>query len=290
MIDSFVLLGPILLLAVIVLLGFIGCEYNPPTAESEPIPGPNLRFTEGDKRVDLDWDPVADATEYHVKRGDVIGVHAPIGQPVIPPATSFPDLGLTNGKTFHYVVSAATLGPGALSAVETEDSNEVEATPLGPFVETFMGGTLRPGEDRWFGMAFLVIAEGVTVKKLGRNYLTGNSGVHQMVIVDGATEQVLGNTSVSATSEMLNGFRYGDVTPTGDFMPSGVPLQINHTYFVLSHEVQGGDAFLTQDTVVTATRPEATVTTGVESAGPTLVAFSTAGGPGHTNGPVNFQY
>lgn len=281
MIDSFIFLAPIFLLGVIVLLGFVGCSFTIGVAgETDPIPGPNLRFTEGDKRVDLEWDPVADATEYHVKRGDVIGVHAPIGQPVIAPATSFPDLGLPNGKTFYYVVSAATMAPGALSAVETEDSNEVEATPLGPFVTSFVPGTPRPGEEGWFGIGFVVVAPGVTIRKLGRFYRAGHSGAHDIKIIDEATAQVLGTASVNLASQTLDGFKYGDVTPS-------VPLQVNGRYFVLSHEAAGGDDFLTQDTVVT-TRQEATVTNAGESLA--LVAFSTAGGPNHAYGPVNFQY
>ena len=86
---------------------------------------------------------------------------------------------------------------------------------------------------------------------------------------------------MSLASETLDGFKYGDVTP------ASVPLQVNSRYYVLSHEALGGDEFLTQDTVVT-TRGEAMVTSTIESV--TLVAFSTAGGPNHSYGPVNFQY
>jgi hypothetical protein len=280
MVDTFVLLAPVFLLVVIALLGFIGCSFTPGVAPG--IPGPNLRFTAGDNRVDLEWDALDDATEYHVKRGEASGVHDPIGNPVIPPATTFPDQTAINGTTYFYVVSAITT-----DLRETDDSNEVQATPqavvaVAPFVTSFQAGTLRSGEDGWFGMAFVVNANGVTVKKLGRAVITGNTGTHELRLFDEAdTTQLLGNAFVDPTSEMLDGFMYASVTP------ANVPLQINHRYFLLSHEALGGDDFLTQDTVVT-TRTEASVTSTIES--PTLVGFSTAGGPNHAYGPVNFQF
>jgi hypothetical protein len=282
MIDTFVLLAPIFLLVVIALLGFIGCSFTPGSVSSDL--GPTLRVTgAGDKRVDLEWDPLFNATEYHVKRGEVSGVHEVIGQPVIPPMTSYADQAVVNGTKYFYVVSATTT-----SLAETLDSNEVDATPQGvavppaPFVTSFQAGTLRNGEDGWFGMAFVVNANGVTVKKLGRAYLSGNSGAHDLRLIDEAdTTQILGSATIDMNSETLNGFKYATVTP------ADVPLQINHTYYLLSREALGGDHFLTQDTVVT-TRAEASVSSAVES--PTLVSFSTAGGPNHAYGPVDFQY
>lgn len=281
MIDSFVLLAPVFLLGVIAILGFVGCSFKPGSF-TEDIPGPVLRFTAGDNRVDLEWDALVDATEYHVKRGEAPGVHEPIGTPVIPPMTTFADQTAINGTKYFYVVSAATT-----SLQETLDSNEVEATPQAvvapaPFVTSFQAGTLRSGEDGWFGMAFQVVANGVTVTKLGRAFIAGNTGAHELRLVDEAdTTQILGSASVDVNSETLDGFKYASVTP------ANVSLQINHRYFLLSKEVLGGDNFLTQDTVV-ATRVEASVSSAVES--PTFVAFTVAGGTNHTYGPVNFQY
>jgi hypothetical protein len=201
---------------------------------------------------------------------------------VIPPLTTYADPTAINGTKYFYVVSAATT-----SLQETLDSNEVEATPqaapvVAPFVTSFQAGTPRAGEDGWFGMAFDVVANGITVKKLGRAHIAGNTGAHELRLLDEAdTTQILGSASVDLNSESLDGFKYAIVTP------ANVPLQINHRYFLLSRESLGGDNFLTQDTVVT-TRAEASVSSAVES--PTLVGFSTAGGPNHAYGPVNFQY
>ena len=132
------------------------------------------------------------------------------------------------------------------------------------------------------GIAFVVLAQGVTVQKLGRFYGPTNNGTHEIRIIDAATKQELGTATVNPASEDLNGFKYGSVAP------SGVPLQANGRYFVMSHEKLGGDTFLTQDTVLTAFRAEAKVESAIESV--TLVVFSTAGGPDHAYGPVNFQF
>jgi hypothetical protein len=185
---------------------------------------------------------------------------------------------VTNGVTYHYVIRATNQdNKGDFSA-------DIEATPhslFGPFVIDFTPGTVRVGEDSWFGIGFTVVAPGVTVQKLGRHYRTGNTGTHQMRLIDAATMQTLGTATVTPTSDELNGFRYGS-------LPSGVPLAVNQSYFVLSREKAGGDDFLTQDTVLLATRPEAMATSVVESV--TLASFSVTPAPDRSFGPVNFQY
>jgi hypothetical protein len=284
MIDSFVFLAPIFLLGVIVLLGFVGCSFTIGVAgETDPIPGPTLMVTAvGDGSVDLAWSAVADATEYHVKRGDVIGVHAPIGQPVVAPATSFPDPGLPNGKTFYYVVSAATMAPGALSAVETEDSNEVEATPLGPFVTSFVDGTpVSPGNG-WNGMAIRVGSFPITVQKLGRAFELGMNNTHQMRLVDDAAPNMdKGTTTVNMASETVGRFKYGSLAEGRQTLNAG------GLYYVLSQETSGGDQIYDQDTMVTA-RVEATVPNAVYSTAPGL--FVPVGSQNHAYGPVSIMY
>src|SRR5215211_5740685 len=88
MIDTFVLLPPPYLLGVIALLGFVGCSFSVGIAP-EAIAGPVLRCTADDQTVELNWDPVGDAIEYHVKRSETMGgAHDPIGNPVLPPHNS----------------------------------------------------------------------------------------------------------------------------------------------------------------------------------------------------------
>ncbi len=302
MIDSFVLLAPIYLLGVIALVGFVGCAQvigvddwrpqggPPPEAPTPPQAPTNVHGTPSDGVVTLFWDPYPPALLFEIDRK--------IAPPGPPPASydfldsvtpaelpttvdgflAYEDHTVTNGITYHYVVRAMT-GDGT-----SENSGDIEATPksnFGPFVMQFAAGTPRLGEDGWFGFAFVAVAQGVTVQKLGRFYSPSDSGTHEINIIEGASLQVLGTATVSPASEPLDGFMYADVKP------SPVDLKPNDEYFVVSHEALGGDEFLTQDTTVT-TRPEADVTNAIESA--TLVAFSPAGGPNHVYGPVNFQY
>ena len=290
MIGTYVLLTPVLLIGV-ALIGFIGCEWVFPLERDQPDTPTNFHAVGGDKSVTLLWDPDPAADEYEFDRA--------IEPPAMPIGAfehldrvvrqdlftsdgflAYVDEDLTNGTKYHYVLRA--FGSEKRASDDAGPVNAVPTSSLGPFVESFNAPSPpRAGEDRFFGMAFRVVTLGMTVQKLGRALLTGNTGAHDLALIDAATLQVLGTASMNPTSEALGEFRYGDL------MPSAVTLEVNKTYFVVSHEKLGGDTFFTQDTTVT-TRTDAVVTSAVEGA--TLAALVTTGAPGQTFGPVNFQY
>lgn len=101
-------------------------------ASATPVAAPTapvgLNAIAGSAQVTLSWTAIAGATSYRVYRGTTSG-----GQGNIPIATglataNFTDVGLTNGTTYFYKVSAVGLGgEGARSA-------EVSATPTAPAV------------------------------------------------------------------------------------------------------------------------------------------------------------
>jgi len=298
MIDPFVLLTPILLLGVIALVGFVGCagiigidEWEP---QEGPPPGPpqppsHIQAIAGDGVVTLLWDPYPHALLFEIDRQisppgippptyDFLDSVSPAEVPIVNGFMTYEDHSVTNGITYHYVVSATT------EAGTSAFSGDIEATPksnFGPFVTDFVAGTPRPGEDSWFGFAFVANVPGVTVQKLGRFYGPSNSGAHDMILIDAASLQILGKATVDLASEELDGFKYAAVIPPA-------PLNMNDEYYILSLESLGGDDFLTQDTTV-ITNAEASVTNAIDSA-PPLVAFTPAGGPDHVYGPLNFQY
>ena len=137
--DAFLLLTPLLMLPVVALLGFVGCDkvlgLEPVGPPPQPKPGPtNLVATPGDGRVDLKWDEYTDATEYHVKRGTVSGDYTNTTK-VNAPSVTYADMTVTNGTTYYYVVSA-------LVTVETENSDEAVAMPTLTFSPSSISGLI----------------------------------------------------------------------------------------------------------------------------------------------------
>jgi hypothetical protein len=95
-----------------------------PSAVITPPAAPTgLQATGGDTQVSLNWTASAGATSYHVKLGTMS--RGPFTQIDAPAVTSFTDTGLTNGKTYYYVVSAVN------TAGESADSTQASATPAG---------------------------------------------------------------------------------------------------------------------------------------------------------------
>jgi fibronectin type 3 domain-containing protein len=87
-----------------------------------PAAPTGLVATAGDGQVGLNWNPVAKATSYQVKRATTNGgPYATIATGLT--ATNYIDLGLTNGTTYVYVVS------GVNAEGEGVDSAAANATP-----------------------------------------------------------------------------------------------------------------------------------------------------------------
>lgn len=118
-IDLFLLLTPLFVLAIVALLGFVGCDI---VFGLQPVPDPvtNLTAVAGNSQVTLTWDAFPNATDYHVVRGSG-GTTTDID--TMSAANTFVDTGLTNGTTYSYFVYANT--PDGQSG----NSNTVSATP-----------------------------------------------------------------------------------------------------------------------------------------------------------------
>ena len=124
--DSFLLFTPLLVLAIVALLGFVGCDillgFSPVEAQIA-----NLQAVPGNSQVALTWDPFKDhdghaATEYHVvhtlpNSAAVVDINTGSTN------TSFVDTGLTNGTTYTYHVYG--IAPSGRSA----DSESIDVTP-----------------------------------------------------------------------------------------------------------------------------------------------------------------
>jgi hypothetical protein len=202
------------------------------------------------------------------------------------PTTGYPDSGLTNGKHYYYVVSA-TVVAGMTTGVETEDSNEVDALPLGPFVEQVTPGLANAaGRAGLFGMIIKVGAADVTIYTLGRVNALGITSAHDVKVIDAVTKAELGNASIDMNSPIVGDFSYGKLVPA-DPNIQHLKLSVNQSYYIVSQEFAGGDRLYEQNTTVTTTTV-ASVEQAIYSDSPG--AFTTAGAAGGTYGPLSFQF
>jgi fibronectin type 3 domain-containing protein len=108
-------------------IGNCNADSDPKTATPvcTPLDKPtNLKATAGDKQVTLNWDAVAGADHYTVKRGAATGGPYTALTPASPIMTnSYTDTGLTNGTTYYYVVTVSN------GTCDSANSNEANATP-----------------------------------------------------------------------------------------------------------------------------------------------------------------
>ncbi len=111
-----------------------GCgDTTPPAAPT------NLTATGGDGVVNLDWDDniESDLAGYNLLRSTTSGSgHIQINGPLIV-SSEFTDTGVTNGTTYHHMVTAVDSAP---VPNESDPSDEIAATPQAPF---FTGVSLR---------------------------------------------------------------------------------------------------------------------------------------------------
>lgn len=95
-----------------------------PSQSTVPAAPYDLRASAGNAQVGLSWTASTGATSYRLKRATVSGgPYATIGSST---GTSHADTGLTNGVTYHYVVSALN------AAGESANSSQASATPVAP--------------------------------------------------------------------------------------------------------------------------------------------------------------
>jgi fibronectin type 3 domain-containing protein len=90
-----------------------------------PLAAPsNLKATAGDTQVTLSWDAVTGADHYTVKRASATGGPYTALVPASPITTnSYADMGLSNGTTYYYVVTASN------GTCDSSNSTEASAMP-----------------------------------------------------------------------------------------------------------------------------------------------------------------
>ena len=152
-----------------------------PTGSVAPPPAAptGLAAKVGNGTVTLAWTASGGATSYTVKRGTVSGgPYSTLGTVTSPSPTSYTDSGLTNGKTYYYVVTASN------SEGTSPNSAQLAATPLNP--PTFTSSATASPNPVKQGASTTV---SVMVKDTA-NTLT--SGIVQVLVTDPS-----GNTAAS---------------------------------------------------------------------------------------------
>lgn len=286
MIDSFVVLTPILMLAVIALVRFVGCNavfgVEPTTLKIDPPD--NIEAKPADRRVDLTWYyPSGKATKFKIFYGEQSG------GPYLPPLDAEPAPGtqhglsvpsLINGTTYYFKVTAETSSGESL----LDDSEEVASTPgVTEFVIKMpppVLGTIRNNHTGWVGMAIQVGPNPLTITQLGRIVAPLNSQPHNIKIVAAANAADLGSVAVSMPAAPIYDFAYESLSP---------PVKLNAfgLYYIVSEETNGGDQWYHRDTSVETT-DVADVLSGVYNYG--SPPYILEGVAKQTYGPVDFRY
>jgi fibronectin type 3 domain-containing protein len=108
-------------------------------------PPTSLSATPGSGQVSLSWVASVGASGYQVKRSTVSG--GPYAMVGCSAGTSFVDTGLTNGTTYHYVVSATYTG-GPVAGGASANSSQASATPQAATPQPPTGLTATPGNTQ----------------------------------------------------------------------------------------------------------------------------------------------
>ena len=146
---------------------------------------------------------------------------------------------LTNGP--HTIGATATdsgASSGNASPVQVTVANTT-TTPDGiAFVTGATVGSPGNGFTGGLGMRFTVGASPVAVSSLGRMFLAGNTGAHQMKLVRAKDESDVPGASVTVnmTGGTVSQFVYGRLA-------APVVLSANTAYYLVSQETAGGDQY-----------------------------------------------
>lgn len=241
--DAYLALTPLLVLGIIGLIRFIGCNWfwglEPTVARVEPVE--NLQKVEADQRVTLSWtySSNADITGFRI---DVAGGPFDPVPPLGASARSVTVTGLMNGTLYTFSVTAER-------GTTASEAATVMATPgVTSFVadDPPITGTLRNNYSGLVGMEIMVGPNPIRVTQLGRIVAATNSGVHQVKIVSPVTTPAgqpvdgIDVISVSVTTvAAVDQSNVGKFAWTPLLQP--VTLQPNTIYFVVSAEITGGD-------------------------------------------------
>jgi hypothetical protein len=129
-----------------------------------------------------------------------------------------------------------------------------------PFITGTTFGTPRKKlaiSSGFYGMKITTGSQPITIRSLGRIYLSGNNQNHLLKIVRVSDNVTLGSTQVTMENWNHGQFKYANLaTP--------ITLATNTSYYIVSKELAGGDVFYGSDTIVQK-KDVATINNGILS-------------------------
>jgi hypothetical protein len=129
-------------------------------------------------------------------------------------------------------------------------------------------------------MKIVVGTNAITLTTVGRMVASGNTQTHQIMILAPDGTVVPGGSAVVGTSGMKAGqFAYAT-------LPGPVVLQAGAVYYIMCSELNGGDFFYDNDTVVTTTSDASLLTSAYQIPG---IFLQDNGSPNHPY-PLDFTY
>ena len=300
MIDPFVLLTPLLMLGVLALIRFVGCnqffgiqetqQYSPPVT--------NIHATGGDSRVDLTWDyepgtatkfdiyfhedMVGDFVQY---QGAVIDIRMTQGQ-VQHGSTSLTN-NLVNAHKYCFKVVAHTPDGSNSSLQETVQDCATPGVTAFLKLESFPPPPIgrRNNLSAWAGMAVQMHADAVATQ-LGRLFVETNVATHELRIIDPAQDDAMIGQVIWTPGGSIGDFKYEPLSPP-------TPLKADHLYYFVSREETSGDKFLDIGSFTVSAMPIGTIFSAVysEDIAPGVPGpYVLYGSQNQAYGPVNFTY
>ena len=149
-------------------------------------------------------------------------------------------------------------------------------------VTYFSPSTLRNDFSGWVGMRIQGGASDISVTALGRWVASGNSQSHAVRLVLASTGADVATATVNTSGQPANAFTFTALT-------TPVTLSANTTYYLLSQETAGGDAWYDFNTsTITTSAASDTGTVWTTTAAP--ATFNTGGSAGQSYVVPNLKY
>ncbi|MGA2247310.1 MAG: LamG domain-containing protein [Verrucomicrobiota bacterium] len=144
-------------------------------------------------------------------------------------------------------------------------------------------GTLRNDFSGYVGMEIVVGTNPISVVALGRCLAAGNSGMHELKLVNAVdgTDVAGGSTTIAMGGGTVGQFQYAALS-------SPVTLAAGRTYYVASEETANGDQWYNNLNTEITTTGAAEQNGAVWGFGPGQ--WYATGSPGQTYVPVDFEY